>query len=430
MTITPNPLAQPWQPAQKWLFRFAFIFFIGFIFFNPNGGAPLLNETYDLYIQPMHHFITWAGAHIFHLPKPITDFTGGSGDTTYDWLVLFFVTVAAIIGATIWTLASRKPVSYDRLYYWLLVILRFYVGFTMLSYGSVKVIKLQFPAPGPGRLLQAFGDSSPMGLAWTFIGYSKGYNYFTGIAEMLCGALLLFRRTTLIGAVIGFTVTANIVAINFCYDVPVKIVSSALLLMVIFIILKDLHRLIKFFFLNQVAEPGNLSARRFQKRWKNITLITVKYLLIAYVVLSTGSNLISSLPYGDDAKRPVMYGIFNTQTFVLKNDTLPPLTIDTTRWRRMIINGRGGVRINYMNDSTRNYSFKEDTAKRQITIASFKDTARKYIFKYTLSKDSVLQLTGNGPHGQVSATLKRYNEKQFLLMKRGFHFVNEVPYNK
>ena len=430
MTTTTNTLTQPWQPAQKWAFRFFLIWFVLFIFLNPNGGAPLLNETYDLYIQPMHSFIVWLGANVLHLKSPITAFTGGSGDTTYDYVILLFITVVSLVSATLWSAVSTKPISYDRLYYWLLVVLRFYVGITMLSYGSVKIIKLQFPAPGPYRLLEPYGDSSPMGLAWTFIGYSKGYNYFTGIAEFACGLLLLFRKTTLLGAVIAFTVIANIAAINYCYDIPVKIVSSTLLAMTVFILMKDIKRIMDFFIYNRVAEPSNIKDRRFQKRWKNITLISVKYVLIVYVFYTTLWGAIQSIPYGDDAKRPVMYGIFNTQTFVLKKDTLAPLTTDTTRWRRIVITGRGSVRINYMDDSTSNYSFKDDTIKKLITMGSFKDTTRKYVFKYTLSKDSVLHIDGIGPHGELSATLKRYNEKKFLLMRRGFHWVNEVPFNK
>jgi uncharacterized membrane protein YphA (DoxX/SURF4 family) len=112
--------------------------------------------------------------------------------------------------------------SYDRLYYWMIVVLRYYVGITMLAYGSVKIVQLQFPSPTPWRLIEPYGDSSPFTLAWTFMGYSRGYNYFTGIAEVSCGILLLFKRTSLFGAVIAFTVSANIAAINFCFDVPVK----------------------------------------------------------------------------------------------------------------------------------------------------------------------------------------------------------------
>lgn len=429
MTAT-NTLTQPWSPAQKWGFRFSLLFFVLFILCNPNGAVPLLSNYESVYLIPVQKLVVWGGAHILHLAQPITAFTNGSGDTTYNWVVILLITVISLVGATIWSLVNTKPMSYDRLYYWLLVVLRFYVGFTMIGYGAYKVIKLQFPSPGPGRLLESYGDSSPMGLAWTFMGYSKAYNYFTGIAELACGILVLFRKTTLIGAVIGFTVIANIVAINYCFDVPVKIVSSSLLLMVIFILLKDLNRIIKFFFLNQTAEPAILAPRRFQKRWKNITLIATKYLLIAYTVLSTGGNVMASMQYGDDAKHPVLYGLFNTKTFVQGKDTLPPLMTDTTRWRRIIINGFGSVKITTMNDSTRSYSFKTDTVKKQITIGSFKDTTRKYVFNYTLSKDSILQMTGKGPNGDMSATLKRYNEKKFLLMRRGFHWVNEFPFNR
>jgi hypothetical protein len=65
-----------------------------------------------------------------------------------------------------------------------------------------------------------------MGLAWTFLGFSKAYNYFMGIAEAGGGLLLLFRRTAIFGVLLSMIVTSNIVAINFCFDVPVKLYSS------------------------------------------------------------------------------------------------------------------------------------------------------------------------------------------------------------
>lgn len=431
MDSTPNTLAQPWQPAQKIGFRFAFIFFVLFIFFDPNGQVPLLNETYDLYIQPMHNLMAWMAAHILHVAKPVTVFTNGSGDTTYDYLVLLTVAVSALIGTIIWTALSRKPVSYQRLYYWLLVILRFYVAFSMLGYGAYKVVKLQFPFPGPGRLLESYGNSSPMGIAWSFIGASKGYNYFTGTAELLCGILLLFRRTATLGAVIALTVIVNIAAINYCYDVPVKIVSSTLVLMTLFILGKELHRFMLFFIANKPVPPANLTAHRFGKQWKNITLVVFKYLLIAYMVIGIGQSVYyGAQTYGDDVKHTVLYGIFNTQKYVLKNDTLPPLDTDTLRWRRMVINSYGGVTVSLMNDSTRYYKLKIDQKKSTITLSMPADSNKKFSFNYTLSKDSVLNMQGNGPHGPLNATFKRFDEKKFLLRSRGFHWVNEYPFNK
>jgi hypothetical protein len=40
----------------------------------------------------------------------------------------------------------------------------------MLVYGFIKVFPTQFHLPGPGRLVQPYGDSSPMALLWTFMG--------------------------------------------------------------------------------------------------------------------------------------------------------------------------------------------------------------------------------------------------------------------
>jgi hypothetical protein len=51
-------------------------------------------------------------------------------------------------------------------------------------------ISSQFPAPTQDRLMQSYGDSSPMGLLWTFMGASEPYTMFVGFAEMISGILL------------------------------------------------------------------------------------------------------------------------------------------------------------------------------------------------------------------------------------------------
>ena len=99
----------------------------------------------------------------------------------------------------------------------------------MILYGASKVFMGQFGPPGFGRLLETYGDSSPMGLLWTFMGFSQGYTFFAGLAEMLGGVLMITRRTTLLGAMVSAGVLSNIVLLNFFYDVPVKQFSSHLL---------------------------------------------------------------------------------------------------------------------------------------------------------------------------------------------------------
>jgi DoxX len=427
-TVTAEPLT--WSPVQKVTFRFFMLFFLLYIFFNPNGVLPFSDNLFNLYIQPFHSLIPWLAMHVLHLAKPITVFTGGSGDTTYDYITLLFLTVLATAGTIIWSLTDWKAKNYNKLFYWLCVIVRYYIAITMVLYGSIKVVKLQFPEPSLGRLMEPLGNMSPMGLAWNYIGASTGFNYFAGLAELTCGILLFFRKTTTLGAFLGVVVACNIMAVNYCYDVPVKLLSTALVTMCMFLLIRDSRRLVNFFLLNKDARPSNLTPHRFKTRWKNITLNTIKYLLVIYVVFG---DLISAVQggeqSGENGKKPPLYGLYNVESFVRDKDTLAPLVTDTTRWNKLVMED-GYLQVNKMNDSTTYYSFKPDTIKHKIVISTFADTVHKFIFTYSIQKPGIMLLNGKWEQDSIHLRLRKLDPKNFLLLKRGFHWVNEFPFNR
>jgi len=177
----------------------------------------------------------------------------GSGDTTYNYVQIFVWVIISFLFAVTWVLLDRKHTSYRRLAYWLRIFMRYYLGYTLLVYGFVKIIKLQFPSPGLVRLVQPYGDSSPMGLAWTFVGFSNGYNMYIGGAEVLAGSLLFFKRTTLLGSLLSMTVMMNVAAMNFAYDIPVKLFSLNLVLFSVYLAAFDWQRIRNVFFLNRPA---------------------------------------------------------------------------------------------------------------------------------------------------------------------------------
>src|SRR5947199_10310512 len=90
------------------------------------------------------------------------------------------------------------------------------------------------------------------------MGYSTPYTIFTGVGEVIGGVLLFFRRTTTLGALIICGVMANVVALNFSYDVRVKVFSSLLLFLTIFLLVPDLRRLMNIFVLNRSTPAANL----------------------------------------------------------------------------------------------------------------------------------------------------------------------------
>jgi hypothetical protein len=419
-----------WPLWQRIGFRFSFLFF-GLVVFLINNGAfsfwYLVQPLYNPYLQ---NFIVWVGKAILKLPYPITVFTNGSGDTTYDWVLLFTITIVAVGGTLIWSLLDRRRKGYSVLYYWLMVLLRYYVGLMLISYGLVKVIQLQFPAPGLYRLLQPYGNSSPMGLAWTFLGFSRGYNIFMGIAEIAAG-LLLFRRTATAGAVITLMTTANVMAVNYFFDVPVKIVSTLLVVMTLMILGPYIRQLWLFFFSGKPVQLPKMAAPSFSRKWKRIGLKVAKVLII---ISGPGLGLAQIVSYLQEQKtgNPDYFGLYQIETFVRNGDTLPPLRTDSTRWYRVAIENPYNLRVVMTNDSARRFSYEADTTNAVFTLSPIGDTTTKMKLYYAEPTSGRFILTQHSAGDSLIMTGKiiRDFKKEFLLTSRGFHWINETPFNR
>lgn len=61
------------------------------------------------------------------------------------------------------------------------------------------------------------GSLSGYELTWYYFGYSHAYTYILGAIQVLSATLLLFRKTSLIAALVMLPVMANIVMINVFY---------------------------------------------------------------------------------------------------------------------------------------------------------------------------------------------------------------------
>ncbi|WP_316794570.1 hypothetical protein [Pedobacter frigoris] len=416
-----------WTPVQRLSFRFVFILFILFILFVNNGAYPLFYFVMQFVTELMHQFIPWVGKHILKLPYEITEFTGGSGDTTYDYVVLLFITTVAATGTLIWTVVDRKNLNYPRLYYWLTVAVRFYVGIMLFNYGMVKVIKLQFPSPGISRLLTPYGESSPMGLAWTFMGFSKGYNLFMGFAEVMA-LLLLFRRTVTLGALICFAVTANVMAINYFFDVPVKIVSTALFLMSAFLLAPNAIKFYRLLIKGEAVALRKFNAPEIQKRWLRITKYSVKYVILFLAVIMPIFGLLQSRKmYGDAAPKSPLYGAYDVKKFIRNSKVMVMGDDDAFQWKQLRMGAVDKSSIVFMNDSVEFHTIKTDTKSKRIDINFNEDPNVTHILKYTSPNPDSLVLAGKIYKDSVRIELKK---KHFILTERGFHWINEKPYNR
>jgi hypothetical protein len=89
------------------------------------------------------------------------------------------------------------------------------------------------------------------------------------------------------GSILASAVMLNIVMLNFCYDVPVKLYSLNLFLLAIFLILPESKKLLNIFILNRSPAPSNLRQPSFEKRWVRHTALALKIAVLAVFLSQT-----------------------------------------------------------------------------------------------------------------------------------------------
>lgn len=121
------------------------------------------------------------------------------------------------------------------------------LSFFLLKYGIDKLFQYQFYTPEPNTLFTPLGMLSKDILFWSSMGTSAGYNTFMGLLEVIPGLLLLHHRTRLLGGLIALGVLVNVLAINFSFDITVKLLSMYLVIVACYVISPSLKNLYAFF---------------------------------------------------------------------------------------------------------------------------------------------------------------------------------------
>lgn len=406
-----------WTTKSKLFFKFIFSYSILYI---------VLMFTSALFETPFR----WIGNNILGFNYAFDVNGYGSGDNTYAFITLFVNICIAIMITLLWSLLNSKRKEYNLALYWLLVVLRIFLIGAMLLYGFVKVFQIQFQQPSFVKLLQPLGEFSPMGLAWNYMGYSKGFGMFAGLMEILGGILLMFRKTSTLGAFVVIGVMVQVAMMNMMFDIPVKLFSIHLILMAVVIFITDLQRFIAVFIKNKATMrydffyPKGIEKKR--KIIHKVKIVLIPILLIAGTLLS----YLGSLNITDINHRPQLYGIWETQTLVVNNDTIPPLITDNKRWRYLIIERKKRAIIKSMTDELTTYSFITDTIENKIKMRINDTVESGYNLQYIFNKPNDLQLFGTLDNDSINVILKRKNLDSLPLISRPFRWINERPFNR
>jgi len=400
--------------VSRFLFVFVTVFLISLPF--PHPYIPDI----PAFLQPFFEsLVKWTGSAVFHIRRPYT--SSLVSDSTGLYIHTFNCSIIAGLAAICWSTLSRSKNGNPRLFYWFRIAVSYYLALQLFEYGFSKLFKWQFYLPEPNTLYTTLGDI-PRDLAyWSTMGLSRPYTVIAGAVEILAAAMLLFKRTRLTGALLAFIVLTNVVAINFCYDISVKILSCFLLLQSIIIITPDWHRITALFF-KAKKEPVNNNETVYALPEAKFIHPFIKVSVIAYMLFSTLSVYFTENNFNDDkAPRPAFHGAWDVVLFVKNSDTLQPLLTDTTMWRRVFVHRRGYFITQDMGDHMQDYALVTDTITHHFLIEN-EYNGLQFNLAYKQYPDHTLSLSGIFGEDSLWLKLRPTDMKKLPALQNEFNW--------
>ncbi|RZK79629.1 MAG: hypothetical protein EOO92_08965 [Pedobacter sp.] len=134
----------------------------------------------------------------------------------------------------------EKPTPFLLQKHLYLGIARYLLGIGMFPYAITKILRTQLVLSG-----YAWAQATPlesissMTLTWAFLGHSWWFQVLLGFCELIPALLLLFRRTSLLGAILMFPVSLNVLLINYALNLwpGTKIIAAILFTLNVIILL-------------------------------------------------------------------------------------------------------------------------------------------------------------------------------------------------
>lgn len=425
-----------WSSAEIFSFRLLFIFFI------------ILTIPYDVHLYRSLQYFSFESAYQLATFRTSfiaeSDYVGNHFEGFYNWLIALLV---ALIGATIWTKTSKN--QEQELYYWLRVLLRYRLALAIIASGIVKLVPVQFPAPTLSDYNTEYGDFLLWKIYYLSTAITKaGYVPGIGVLEITAGVLLLFRKTVAVGAGVLIALLANIVIVNFVYELGEQVYSLFLLLIAITLFFYDLPRFFNAVF-RQVKTHPEIVKPLVSQQLKKLRLLLkggFSLFLIFFGIWTYSSWKNSNYPYPKESGIAHIRGLYNVDEFVLNSDTLAYSLTDSIRWQNVVfeswntfsIKRESDIKANlhkpriiWQVDSLRNfenignagrefyrYTFAQAPDKGYLINAKNKRNAfQSFQFELHQNGKNVLLLSGKNEQGESLYVRLRKVNKEYLLDK-------------
>jgi hypothetical protein len=423
-----------WRGATRVAFRFGFLYFGLFCLVYPSVVPEFLGLAREWLPDSVNSGVARA-------LRPVIEGTGTrafgtsvaantasiSGDQAYFWVLVFVVLVVAVLGTLVWSVLDRHRPHYRAVLPWFLLFVRLCLAGQMIAYGMAKAIPTQMPPTPLSRLLEPYGNFSPMAVLWNHIGVSPQYEILLGCAELLGGVLLFVPRTALVGAMLSLVCTTQVFVLDMTYDVPAKILSFHLMLLCLVLLAPEAGRLANVLVLNRPAGPSSTPPLLRTPRAERIAAAAQIALGVWLLFSNAYTGWERWTEQGAGRPEPPLYGIWAVTEFSVDGTPLPPLTTDERRWQRLVFD-RDGATVQRMDGQLVPVLAMVDPAARTLVVVAPPRTEPLGSFGFDRPAPERLTLTGTLAGQPVSVALTSVPIDDFPLRSRGFHWVQEYPY--
>jgi hypothetical protein len=421
------PPTAPWSQLKLATFRFGFVALLLFIGHDLISFVPITalgTKTYQGY-----EWLRILPAKVLGglWPAECVDMDSPYYCWTFD--AVWYVFLAAVV-ALVWTLIDRRSTHYRRLHELLRIALRYSMARTMLGFGWVKLTGSQFGVGPEGvNIVLSVGERFAPNLMWQTMGYSFAYQAFTGVGEVLVCLLLLWRRTTSLGAMLLIVIAGVIMALTGAHRHPYAGRTFFYVVMAVVLLAPDAKRLFALYIQNR-AVPNFIEAPLLRGRWgipvQRTIKLTVLVYFFAYMIVQRSDRGTNNYWTSSNRAHPLA-GLYEVDEFV-RNGTAVPLRFDdSTRWRYVDISSGARYASNYppheigvigTDDVIRRYAVAYDSTHHALVLqrarisrlwgsssGAIGDTLG--VLTYQTPADSMLTLDGKLIGDSLTIRLKR-----------------------
>jgi hypothetical protein len=184
----------------------------------------------------------------------------------------------------------------------------------------------------------------------TWLGYSPIFRFFAGVNESLGAILLLFRRTTLLAALLILPVMVYVTAIDTTFHVGPAAGAALYGAGALYLVAREWRRLAGVFLFGKPTAPPSP-----KKLWSSPRLaLAGRGLWVLVVAFSLWSYVLPQFKQAADigGQQSPLCGAYRVERFVSDGRVLPEGAADPARWREVAINWFGDyIRIRRMDES-------------------------------------------------------------------------------